>query len=248
MVNNDTFSFWPYTCLICDQSTDASQLCDICLTRISPATHSCPRCALPRDQASTAPCARCQRNPPRYGRCIAATIYNPASARLVNRLKHQRELPPARVMATAMAVQAGHRQQQASTAVSLLIPVPLSRKRLQWRGFNQAVEIARPLARQLALPLSANACGRRHNEASQQMLDLPARQHNLKDAFFIRKPEIIQNHRVAIVDDVMTTGATAEALCDALLAAGASHCDIWCFARTPRHASTVFSQRTRIIR
>ena len=246
MVNNKSFSFWPTICLICDQSCGALQLCPTCADQLQPPEHSCPLCALPRDLDSPAPCSRCQRHPPRYRQCIAATEYGPASARLVNRLKHQRQLPPAGAMAEALVQRVNSRYTHAAKEIDLLVPVPLSRKRLQWRGFNQAVEIARPLARKLALPLAVDACDRQHTETSQQTLDVSARQANLGNTFFVRKPALVAGRRIAIVDDVMTTGATANALCTILLEAGATHCDLWCFARTPRQQRTAASRRTRI--
>jgi len=116
--------------------------------------------------------------------------------------------------------------------IDLVIPVPLHIDRLRERGFNQANEIAKPICKALGLTLAFNLCERRFDSPPQQQAGLAERHKNLRGAFIVKKN--VKGKYVAIVDDVVTTGATANAVAKSLLNAGATHCDIWCFSRTPR--------------
>lgn len=111
----------------------------------------------------------------------------------------------------------------------LILPVPLHRQRLAERGYNQPLEIARPLAEIRALPLATGLCERRRATAEQSGLPASARRRNLRGAFVVRG--CCRGLRVAIVDDVVTTGSTAAALARALRAAGAARVEVWAVAR-----------------
>jgi ComF family protein len=114
----------------------------------------------------------------------------------------------------------------------VVAPVPLARKRLAERGYNQAWEIARPLARALCVPADVALVRRTANTAPQSRLDLDARRHNVGAAFAVAKP--VRGLNVAIVDDVMTSGATLEALARTLKAAGARRVTNFVALRTPK--------------
>ncbi|MFZ2754457.1 MAG: phosphoribosyltransferase family protein, partial [Lysobacteraceae bacterium] len=111
-----------------------------------------------------------------------------------------------------------------------LIPLPLHRKRLRSRGFDQTLELAAPLARALHLPLMDGILMRMRETAPQSRLDAAARRRNLRRAFAVREGIVLPTH-VALVDDVMTTGATLHAAADALLRAGVTRVDAWVCAR-----------------
>jgi predicted amidophosphoribosyltransferase len=113
--------------------------------------------------------------------------------------------------------------------------VPLARERLRERGYNQSWELARRLARSLALPARADALFRLRDTGHQLQLDRAARHANLRDAFVVspRHAAWVRGAAVALVDDVLTTGATAHAATLALLAAGAADVRLWVVARTP---------------
>ncbi|HEY4292732.1 MAG TPA: ComF family protein [Luteibacter sp.] len=113
----------------------------------------------------------------------------------------------------------------------LLVPVPLHTSRLRKRGYNQALELARPLARRFGLPLAHDVLGRARRTGAQTELDAAARATNVRAAFAVQRVPV-QKH-VAIVDDVMTTGATLAECARALLAAGVERVDVWALARTP---------------
>ncbi|MND80839.1 DNA utilization protein GntX [compost metagenome] len=111
--------------------------------------------------------------------------------------------------------------------------MPLARPRLRRRGFNQAGLLARWLADELALPWREDLLLRPQDTAAQQQLDAAARRGNLRRAFALADPTAVTGRHLALVDDVLTTGATAEALSSLLLKAGAARVDVYCLARTP---------------
>ena len=113
-----------------------------------------------------------------------------------------------------------------------LVPVPLHTGRLRERGYDQALELTRPLARRLGLPLRDDLLRRARATAAQSTLDAGQRRRNLRGAFAVRGHCALPAH-VALVDDVMTTGATAHAAASALLRAGVARVDVWVCARVP---------------
>ena len=115
----------------------------------------------------------------------------------------------------------------------LLIPVPLHASRLRERGYNQALELARPLAQALTIPLRHDVLLRTRATLAQANLDAKARRKNLRGAFAIVENAALPQH-VVIVDDVMTTGATLRECARVLLRAGVSRVDVWALARAPR--------------
>ncbi len=177
-------------------------------------------------------CATCIRYPPAFDRCIAASRYSPLSAKLVNTLKQGGKLACSVPMAELIidAVRSRY-SNQPERHIDLMVPVPLHINRLKIRGFNQAAEIAKPVARQLGIPLALTACARQTDTPSQQRLNFSARKLNLQQAFGTTTR--VNGRRIAIIDDVVTTCATSNAVAKSLLDAGAVSCDIWCFARTP---------------
>jgi ComF family protein len=123
----------------------------------------------------------------------------------------------------------------AAGAVELITPVPLADARLSQRGFNQAAQLARPLARALALPLDETVLLRWRSTSAQSALHRQERLHNLGSAFMPHPlaRQRLQGRHVALVDDVLTTGATLRAATAALLEGGARAVSLWVVARTP---------------
>ena len=113
----------------------------------------------------------------------------------------------------------------------LLVPVPLHTSRLRKRGYNQALELARPLAQRFGLPLAHDVLSRARPTGAQTELDAAARATNVRAAFAVKRMPV--HKHVAIVDDVMTTGATLAECARALRAAGVERVDVWALARTP---------------
>lgn len=117
-------------------------------------------------------------------------------------------------------------------APAVLIPIPLHAARLRRRGYDQALELARPLARQLGLPLVIDVLRRGRETAPQSRLDAAQRRRNLRGAFQVDRSTALPPH-VVLVDDVMTTGATLHAAAVALRRAGVARVDAWVCARVP---------------
>lgn len=118
---------------------------------------------------------------------------------------------------------------QTAESPDLILPVPLHKARYRSRGFNQSIEIARTVAKEMQIPLDLTSCRRHRNTPHQTQLAAKKRFKNLKNAFSIAKP--IHALHIAILDDVMTTGSTAHELAYVLKKAGASRVDVWVCAR-----------------
>jgi ComF family protein len=179
----------------------------------------CPRCAV--ESPSGAVCGRCLAQPPHFDATHAALAYAFPADALVHALKFRGELALAPLLGKLLL------EKVASHGFDCVIPVPLSSQRLRERGYNQAVEIARHLG---AMKLEINACARERDAPPQAGLDREARRRNVRGAF--RCARSFAGERVALVDDVMTTGATLDELARALKAAGAASVVNWVVCRT----------------
>lgn len=148
--------------------------------------------------------------------------------------QHQSRWPFGRLLAEQLARHLLHAFDEGLPRPSALLPVPLARKRLRQRGFNQATMLADWLSPVLEIPVRNDLLQRIHDTPSQQQLDAAARHRNLRRAFALPDPQPLRGQHWAIIDDVLTTGATAEALARLLKRAGATRVDIYCLARTPK--------------
>ncbi|MGC4029229.1 MAG: ComF family protein [Steroidobacteraceae bacterium] len=160
-------------------------------------------------------------------RLRALFLYEPPVDELIQRLKFHHQLVSARVLGMLMA-QAWH----GTDLPQALVPVPLHAQRLRERGFNQAAEIGRHLAPRLKLPLLSGLLERQRNTAAQSGLAAAERARNIAGAFRL-KPGAVPPAHVALLDDVLTTGATAAAAASALRQAGCGRVELWVCARTP---------------
>jgi ComF family protein len=147
---------------------------------------------------------------------------------LVSGLKFNGRLADGRLLAALLGE---HLEAAKVPLPDLLIPVPLHRERLRERGFNQALELARPLGRRFDIPLDLHSIRRQRETAPQSGLERKARRRNLKGAFILTR-ELEAKH-VALVDDVVTTGSTVSELARMLKRGGVQRVDIWALARTP---------------
>ena len=173
-------------------------------------------------------CRRCVSRPPRFHRTVAPLAYDYPVDRLLLGLKFGRRIHLARALAQAIA--GNVRAQVAAGLLDMpdtLTPVPLHPRRLAERGFNQAEEIARFVGRELGLPVSSGNCRRVRHTRMQSRLSDDERLSNVAGAFECSGAP----PRPAIVDDVVTTGATADALAGTLIGAGAEQVQVWAVAR-----------------
>ncbi|GAB2572077.1 hypothetical protein GCM10027066_14190 [Dyella jejuensis] len=172
-------------------------------------------------------CGGCLRKPPPWDAAWAPFRYAWPLDRLETRFKFNRDLAAGRVLATLW-----QRERCPASLPPLIVPVPLHRRRLRERGYNQALELARPLARALGIPYRHDLLRRiRHTEA-QTGLDAVQRRRNLRTAFALNHAASLPAH-IVLLDDVCTTGATLEACTHVLKRAGVMRVDVWTLARAP---------------
>jgi ComF family protein len=212
---------WPQDCVLCvAPATDAvCAECERDLPWIGPA---CARCALPLERGMS--CAPCAAHPPRFHAARACFAYRFPLDRLVQRFKFAGDLATGRWLGERMAASL------AGARADLIVVPPLGRRRLRERGFNQALELAKVVARTLDIPSAARGLARVRETDPQPGLNRRERARNLRGAF--RCDARVEGLHVAIVDDVLTTGATAQELARVLEAAGAARVSVWAAART----------------
>lgn len=224
----------PTHCLLCQEKLSYRQtICKSCSSYFQLPEPVCEQCATPLTPSESAICQRCHITLPAYDRTIAATSYRPPADNMVIRLKYHGKLAIAPAIAELLHLRI-LKAQNTFTLPDLLCPVPVSRQRLAERGYNQALEIAKPLAKQLGIPLYACLCQRHRHTASQVQLSGSQRQNNLDQAFQVNDQyqSVIQNKHIGIIDDVMTTGETLHEIAMTLKAYGAAQVTNFVFART----------------
>ena len=170
-------------------------------------------------------CGRCLKNTPSFDETQAPFLYDSAMRYLIAQLKFHQQYKNARLLGSLLARHIA----AACERPECLIAVPLHRHRYLERGFNQSLEIARHVSRQLAIPLDYQHCIRRRDTGHQTDLAAKQRRNNMKGAFALTAP--LAYRHVAIIDDVMTTGATLDALATALKRSGIERVDAWSCAR-----------------
>ncbi len=223
---------YPPTCVLCgDHAPGRRDLCPGCQQELTVSDPCCPICALPTAAGTThLPCGRCLKKRPLFDRCLTPFRYLPPADELIGGLKFQGRLSHARVLGDLLV---DYLQQRLTpgTYPQALIPVPLHPRRLRERGFNQALELARPLARRLQIPLQPQRCRRQLPTSQQTGLSALERRRNLHGAFRVRDLRNIRH--VALIDDVVTTGATVTELTRMLRRAGVERVEVWAVCRTP---------------
>lgn len=224
-------ALFPATCVLCGApGAGGRDLCAGCKAELPWNRESCIRCALPFE-GSVPPgtlCGRCQKKAPPFERCITAFRYESAVPSMVVGAKFRGRLNLARLLGQCLAETV---QERGLALPEVLVPVPLHPARLRERGYNQALELARVLGRELVLPVDAHGCIRIVSTPPQAGLDVRARRRNIRGAFVLTRPP--SQMRVAIVDDVMTTGSTVAELSRVFLKAGVAQVEVWAVARTP---------------
>lgn len=221
----------PPRCLHCGQCGSLPEwLCSQCLAEVSGNLGACPRCGLP---GGTGGCESCSTNPPAFRQTVAPLTYSPVVRTLIHRWKFKGHtgLTP---YLTGLAGVSSY----ARTAPDAIIPVPPHWRRRLSRGFDQTWLLANDIARRHPAQPVVKAGLRRHRRTDQQrQLGSEARIRNMAGAF-VATENMLGRH-VALIDDVMTTGATVNACAQALLAAGARQVDVWCLVRVASPAEGV---------
>lgn len=225
-------------CFLCETQLPGINkgLCPACLQDFPINHFACARCGvdLPHtiyqtNQPQTVPsyiCGDCIATPPAWHTLTALCQYEYPVANMIQALKYNAKFPNAKLLSRLFVSEL---QSSFSQPPDCIMPVPLHPARQRQRGFNQAIELARPIAKALNIPLDINSCFRRADTASQASLDKLTRLRNLLDAFILKK--MPAHKHIAIFDDVVTTGSTVRSLCKLLHQAGVERVDVWCIAR-----------------
>ncbi|KPX46459.1 ComF family protein [Pseudomonas syringae pv. tagetis] len=222
------------SCLLCDERSEVPvPICVPCEAELPWLGRQCKHCALPLTAAGLS-CAQCCKRLPGFAQVITPWLYDFPVDSLITRFKHNGKWPMGRLLAELCGQFLQHRFEEDLPRPDYLIPVPLASKRLRQRGYNQAAMLARWLGKQLQLPVDEHHVLRNRETTAQQGLNAKARKRNLRDAFTLIDPDWVQGRHLALVDDVLTTGSTAEVIARLLNNAGARRVDVYCLARTPR--------------
>ncbi|MEO8802593.1 MAG: ComF family protein [Rudaea sp.] len=225
------FAVLPPLCLLCGQrGAGTRDLCAACAADLTRNRLCCPRCALPL-QTPAPMCGECLKRDPPFATAVVPFVYGHPLDLLMTRLKFGRSLAAGRVLAQAWID--ALRECPPLTIPQALIPVPLHDSRLRERGYNQALELARPLAREFGIALCRDALVRVRSTPAQSNLDAKTRRRNLRGAFAVVDGADLPPF-VALVDDVMTTGTTLRECARTLRRAGVERVDVWALARAPR--------------
>ncbi|TSA17683.1 MAG: ComF family protein [Betaproteobacteria bacterium] len=212
-------------CLLCLAASETQLICQACLDELPSAASACRRCALPG--SSNAECGACIADPPRYDASLAAFDYAYPVDALIQALKYGGQLALAGLFAQALQRRIGRPDE-----VDLIVPLPLHPARLAERGFNQAAEIAKVLSRNCGVAMEAQLARRVRDTTPQTALPWRERARNIRRAFACERN--LAGLRIAVVDDVMTTGATLDEFARTLKKSGAARVENWVVARTAR--------------
>ncbi len=217
------FSLFPQACLLCSASDGGdSGICTDCLNELPHHALCCPQCGLLSFEGQL--CGACITSPPDFDATKAAFTYQYPISQVLQQYKYNQQLFLAETFAELML------NNLEANNIDLIIPMPLHPSRLQERGFNQSLEIARIIGKRLNVPITSQAVARIKQSPPQASLPLKERVKNMKGAFACY--EDLSGLRIALIDDVMTTGASLNALAKAVKAKGAAHVECWLIART----------------
>jgi ComF family protein len=218
----------PPTCILCGNAGfNSKDICETCYRRLPRNNRCCYRCAeiFTSTIAVPALCGRCLNETPAFDETCAPFIHQDEIRHLITGLKFGAQFKNARLLGGLLADVVD----KTAEKPDCIIPVPLHQARYHERGFNQALEIARTVSLTLKIPVDYASCIRHKDTPHQTGLSAKKRQQNLKRAFSVLKSMHVQH--VAILDDVMTTGSTVNALAKQLKKAGVSRADVWVCAR-----------------
>jgi ComF family protein len=217
--------FFPLYCLVChEKPLGEVALCEPCSRTIEPLEKGCIICAVPMVSAALV-CGDCLQEPPSFNQVTALAFYEGIARKLITRLKFSRDLVCGNILGSLLADKI---LLSAHPLPELLIPVPLHRRRMFKRGYNQAMELSRVLSARLHIPVDPHSCSRVRHTRAQTELPQNLRRKNIRGAFSVKNLNV---DHVAIIDDVVTTASTVSELARELKRAGVKKVDVWCCAR-----------------
>ncbi|MDC9724617.1 MAG: ComF family protein [Gammaproteobacteria bacterium] len=213
-------------CRLCGSPSQEYPLCCACINDLPLLGPACPRCAMPTTQGQL--CGQCLSHPPEQDQSISLFRYHEPIKRLIADLKYHDKLYLTQLFAHLMSKKLIH-----SPLPHCLIPIPLHPKRLRQRGYNQSLELANSLSKQLNIPVSNRYLSRIINTPPQASLPFKQRKSNIQHAFKLMSSNLPSH--IALVDDVLTTGHTANIAAKLLRQKGIKIIEVWTIARTIRH-------------
>ena len=219
----------PPRCLLCGAAgANGRDLCAGCAGDLACNAPCCPRCALPLEVPAPL-CGECLGREPPFASAWVPFRYAHPLDLLEARFKFRADLAAGRVLSQLMLARA---LTDAPARPQMILPVPLHRTRLRERGYNQALELVRPIAAALAIPLRPDLLRRTRATPAQTGLDAKARRRNLRGAIALAADAQLPAH-IVVFDDVMTTGTTVHEVALVLRRAGVVRVDVWALARAP---------------
>ena len=220
----------PIPCLLCGSSNNGICLCQACSEQLPLLGNVCLRCALPLQRSGI--CGQCLNNPPEQESSFSLFLYQPPIDRLIANLKYHDQLALILFFAGQMAKHLKKRP-----LPQLLLPIPLHPRRLRDRGYNQSLELAKYLSQHLTIPVRHDVLLRIRDTPPQTSLPLSERKNNMKHAFQLNNTDIPTH--IALIDDVLTTGHTANIAAKVLRQAGVNNIEVWTIARTVKHSHSL---------
>lgn len=224
---------FPACCVLCNAKSKRNiDLCHECEQDLPWAIQVCVQCGqtMPKNNYEQQLCGQCIQKHSIIRRILPLCDYQAPLDNLITAAKFHGQLAYSHLFGELIAKRVREDWYKHQDLPDIIIAMPLHKKRLRERGYNQALEIAKPVAKQLKIRLNLNSCQRSKATTAQTELTANARAQNVKGAFIVRHP--ITAKHVAIIDDVVTTGHTVNELAHCLKQAGVSIIDVWCCART----------------
>lgn len=235
-----TSSFFPSQCLLCASILKGDLLCTNCLYDLP---HSygqllCQQCGI-RIESLSDFCGHCLAHPPAFSRSFIPFAYQHPLDHLIHKFKYRQSLTSGKLLGQMLADYLKHCAQEHNDwcPPDLIVTTPMHWLKRWQRGFNQAEILGQYVAQELNIPLASHIIQRSHKTSAQKELSRIERQKNLRKVFSIteKNSALINNKKIALIDDVVTTTATARELSQLLTNAGAKDVQIWALARTMNH-------------
>lgn len=220
---------FPNVCQFCRRKIkNATGICLTCQQDLPWITHACQICSLPLLSQQLLVCTQCQKKQALYDKAYIPFRYEPPISQLIGQLKFHQRIINAKIL-SALLLTFLQTKRSRNNLPNRIIPIPLHKKRIRKRGFNQAILIAKWIANKFNVPLDRTSCQRVCKTKRQSSLIASERQQNIKNAFRVIQPIPVKH--IAIIDDVMTTGHTINEFSKTLRQAGVKKIEIWCCAR-----------------
>ena len=230
MLSNFLF---PIVCIFCGTRSERElALCQACESDLPWLGDACQQCALPlaTNKSNHLRCPDCLSKPPPFEHVYALFHYQHPISHFITQLKFHKQLLYAKIFGLLLAERLMNIYKNQTSQPQLLIPMPLHKKRLRARGFNQSLEISRAIKKKLGLAIDTQVCQRiKATQAQSLLVDQQQRAANVKNAF---QATPLKEKHILIIDDVMTTGHTLKELSRELRKNGAVRIDVACCART----------------